>query len=127
MSCYFGLSFGRYNMCSNEKEWQLYMYLPDGAPQKSIGAIFKDGQEPDIGGATPMEIIDIIVNRWGEFIYRSGQNKDDATVEWCRANSDILNREWAEREIKSVNDQIERLNERKDALLDYLPEPSNAR
>lgn len=84
----FGKSLGQYNLCSTERQWQLWVRTPYG----NISALFDKDDEPDIQDALTDDLLDLIEARWKKYLYRSGQDADDARLAAIRQNAAELDR-----------------------------------
>jgi hypothetical protein len=127
MTVSYSKNLGRYNLCSADKSWSLHLNLPKDAPARGLSQLFDEDQEPQIEGCVPSEIVEMISERLESYLFSTDRPEKRKVIEWCRANADRLNSEWAKSEIERCKAKIERLQREMSGLADYiLPEEQAA-
>lgn len=76
---YFNISHGRYDLCSNEKEWLVSLHTPFG----NIREFFKE--EPDCGSSVE-DVLDVIERRVESYWMSSTRAENRATIANIKAN-----------------------------------------
>ena len=112
---------GNFNyLNSKQRSTIVRIHLPPDAPGTVLDESWDSGDEPDTD-IPPSEMIEIFSKRLAGYLFNSSRPEKTRLIEWCRANADRLDREWAEtqiadlrKEIASAEKQIKRLE------LDYL-------
>ena len=103
-------SKGRFNMCSNEEQWQAGITgLPEDAPHKGICQTWDIDDEPYIEGEPPSEVIEIISERVESYWISTSRKKDRETIQWIRDNIDRLNALWAKDEIEKREKRVKQI------------------
>lgn len=90
---------GRYNLCSNEKEWLVILYLPNG--QKLSEAWAKD-HEPEIDGLLASEIVELISQRVEEYWLSTNREKQREIIAWCRQHANEIDRLFVEYQLEQL-------------------------
>lgn len=99
-------NLGRYNLCSNEKQWCVQVLMPDG---KWLSETWDESDEPHVDGLPPSEVIDLIVDRINSY-WISGRRKEQLEmVEKHRESFDKMDDAWARSQIASLERRIESL------------------
>lgn len=111
MNVYITKSLGRYNFCSNDKQWCVTIRLPECAPKQAISETWPEDEEPDTEGQPPSVVIEIIAERLESYWISTGRDEQRKVIEWARQNATILDDAWAKRKIESLQRQINELQE----------------
>ena len=97
-----GKNFGRYNLCSNEREWCLWLRTDYG----NLSVTFPEDEEPSIEDALLEDLLPMFEDRWKRYLYRSGAADEDKILAAIRAHQDELDlqlcRQRAERAEKEA-------------------------
>lgn len=81
-------NFGRYNLCSMKKEWQLSLGLPKGAPTPWIYAYFEEDNKPD--ASDPFEALETIRDYYGRVWVDTSKKKGLEAIAWCDEHPALL-------------------------------------
>ena len=105
-------TLGRYDFCSNQKEWQVaIMGLPEGCPTQSLSECWPEDDEPDTIEMPPSEIVDFISERLESYLLNTGRKEKRETIKWLKEHSDELDSEWAKTEISRKSKLIDSLKD----------------
>lgn len=102
---------GRFNIMSNEQQWQVVLRASTGT---IVSEIFDDGAEPDIDGLPPSEVLELISAKLESYWISTDREKTREKINWFRENAEAIDAGWARREIAGHHETIERLKR-------YLP------
>ena len=98
----FGKNLDRYNLCSNEQEWCLWLRSDYG----NLSVCFDKDDEPSIEDALLEDLLPLFEERWKQYLYRSGKDKDAEVMAKLREHQDELDlhlcRQRAERHEKQA-------------------------
>lgn len=108
-SAYFYASFNRYNLCSNEKEWQLVLVvtLPDGERLSLSETFGEDGEEPQ--PECPSHAFALIEERSKSYWIDSGKKKKEEDREKIRPHLSALDSAWAKKRAEQLRKEAENL------------------
>jgi hypothetical protein len=81
------------------------VWLPEGAPAECLSASWKDGQEPRIEDLPPSDVVNIIAKKFAR--EQSATGRQLAVIGWCRTNYSMLDKLWAQWEVKCAKQRIE--------------------
>jgi len=116
---------GNYNLLNpSEKSVQIGVRnLPEGCPNKFICETWEPGEEPDIEGLSPSEVIEAINERTQSYWVNTSKTNHQAIANWAKENAKLIDSEWAKGEQERLDKKIQKLTERREELNQYH-EPS---
>lgn len=112
---------GNFNyLNSNNRSTIIRIHLPQDAPATVLDESWDEGDEPETD-LPPSEMVEIFSKRLAGYLFNSSRPEKTRLIEWCRANADRLDREWAETQIADLRKQIASSEKKIKRLeLDYL-------
>lgn len=117
-------TLGRYDLCSNDKDWQVVVRV--FGPDKALSVMFPEDREPDVRDLPPSEVVELIADRFQQYMYRSNAAKDDATMAWMREHAEALDHAWASGRVREILAEIANLSREASDLMKAYPAPSLA-
>jgi len=113
---------GNFNyLNSKQRSTIVRIHLPPDAPGTVLDESWDSGDEPDTTDIPPSEMIEIFSKRLAGYLFNSSRPEKTRLIEWCRANADRLDREWAETQIADLRKEIASAEKKIKRLeLDYL-------
>lgn len=115
---------GCFNMLRPDKKyWVIRVWLPDEAPASSLDETWEDGDEPTWQDRPPSEVIDIIEAKVESAWLVTDRAKKRELIAWCRDHVAMIDRKWAEHQVKLLQKRIDDAQSRIDELTgDYIDE-----
>lgn len=81
--------------------------LPEGAPAEFISAEWPQGSEPALDDETPpADVIEWIARKWDADTAGDDRERKSSLIAWCRGNSAMIDRVWAETQIQRAQKKI---------------------
>lgn len=118
---YITKSRGRFNLASNEYQYQIVLRgLPKDAPKQILSETFNEDEEPDISDIPPSEVVEIISERLESYLYSTSRDEKRKVIKWCRENSELIDSIWAKDEIERKKASIKRIEDKIKDLETYL-------
>lgn len=112
-------NLGRYDLASYDKDWNLSLRTSYG----NISAMFDEEDEPEIEGAMPSEVLDMIEERIESYWISTSREKDRKKIKEIREHLNELDLIWAkeqlslyQRQVEVYNSLVQEILERKYAL-----------
>jgi len=86
-------TLSRYDLCSNDKEWQVVVRVL--GPGKVLSVLFPEDREPDVEDRPPSEVVEIIAEEHKRYLYRGNAAQEAETLAWMREHAEALDHAWA--------------------------------
>lgn len=102
-----GKSLGKYDFCSNDKQWCVSVKAPDG---KWISETWDEDNEPDIEGLAPSEVIDLIEERLKSYWICTSREEKLARIAGFREVAEQQDHNWAQEQISFHQREIDNLS-----------------
>jgi hypothetical protein len=112
LKCWVTKNIGRYNFASNNKDWCVQVYMPDG---KVLSETWPEDDEPDTDGVPPSEVVEMIAARLRSYWISTRREETMARIEAARPMFEQMDDVWARSRIAGLQRQI-------DSLKSYLIE-----
>jgi len=99
-------NLGRYNYCSNDKEWQVFVAIKHpSSPLKGIYELWDQDDEPDID-KSPQEVIEMIRDRLSTYLYSRRVEEYKPFFEWFESNRVEIDKLIDNERIEELNEKI---------------------
>ncbi|WP_425070681.1 hypothetical protein [Sagittula sp. S175] len=100
-------TLGRYNLASDEKQWQLSLRTPFG----NVSEFFPEGEKPEAD--TVEDALDLISARLESYFYTSRREEGRAKISAIRENLTACELILIDRKIDAAREQLKRLEDRR--------------
>jgi len=104
MSVHFNLSHGSYNWAKpTEKQWQLSLWTPTGR----FSQTFPDDEKPELSGALPSDVLDMLEERVKSFWIYTGREEDLKKCALIRERMAEFDEAWLRSEMNAAQTRFE--------------------
>lgn len=98
---------GRFNWAGSEDEWQVVLRASNGT---TISELWDLGDEPDVDGLPPSEVVEIIAKRLEGYWINTDREAKRKKIGWLRQHAELIDSGWARNRIESLRKQIDDLS-----------------
>ena len=106
------INLGRYNLCSNEKDWCLQLQTSGG----NFSETWPEDEKPNVDGMLPSQVLDLIEEQLRSFWVSSGRDEKLKRMEEWRKRAHEYDEAWLLRRIEETEEQRANLSERLDSV-----------
>lgn len=112
MKVFYGKTLARFNFCSDDKEWQVYLHTPFG----KLSELWPRDEEPEIDDLLPTEVIDLIEKRLATYWVHTGRDEKRKVIAELRAHADEINTMWCEYGVEVARERLKQAERRLESL-----------